>query len=625
MDADSLIFKDLNDLKKKNEDLTNENKLLHLVLDKLNEGVIVTLEQGNFIHCNPAAKKILNSFKGKNDKNQKDSSINFQSKFQFLKSNILGKQEIIKNKSDIEGRGQLKVNTRVLTNNFGKINGSAYLLEDNNWRGKKNSLKQKYDKMLRSQLNSVPIPGYLWKKSEKDFKLFDFNTAADNYTKGKVKNLVGSSFLKLYENHSEIQKDFLKAFNEKAKIKKEIVYKFISSDFEREMIVWYNYIQPDMMLVYTEDITERKLREKELKQLWNAVEQTADGVVITGKNGIIEYVNPGFEKTTGYLAEEVIGKNPRILKSGHHDKTFYKKIWNTILKGESFRGTIINRKKCGELYYCEQTITPMKDEAGEIINFVSVLKDITELKKQHEQECQLKLAGVLQKRLYKSKFALSGYDLVGKSFPAVETDGDFYDFINLPNGNIGIVLADVCGHGLSSAFIMAETRAYLRAFAKTTVDPGELLTKLNCELTSDLDLEHFVTMIFISLNPTEKKFTYVNAGHLPILIVDNNNKILQFESNGIPIGIDKSFHYSTAAEVQLNKNDLFVLITDGILEVLNKDNVEFEIDRTIEILRENKNASSLEIINKIYKATREFCDNKIQEDDITAVICKVEK
>lgn len=125
-----------------------------------------------------------------------------------------------------------------------------------------------------------------------------------------------------------------------------------------------------------------------LKFLSIAVEQTADNIVITDRNGIIEYVNPAFEQTTGYLRQDVLGKTPALLKSGKHQESFYKELWATILEGKTFRGAIINKKKNGELYCADQTITPLKNAAGEITHFVSVWKDITE-RMHHREELEV--------------------------------------------------------------------------------------------------------------------------------------------------------------------------------------------------------------------------------------------
>jgi len=121
------------------------------------------------------------------------------------------------------------------------------------------------------------------------------------------------------------------------------------------------------------------------KYLSAAVEQTADDIVITDKDGIIEYVNPSFETTTGYAKEEVFGKTPRVLKSGHHKADFYRTLWETILSGKPFKHVLTNKKKNGELFYADQTITPLKNTRGEITHFVSVWKDITERVRRREE------------------------------------------------------------------------------------------------------------------------------------------------------------------------------------------------------------------------------------------------
>jgi PAS domain S-box-containing protein len=105
----------------------------------------------------------------------------------------------------------------------------------------------------------------------------------------------------------------------------------------------------------------RKLVEKELHKFKLAIEQTEDIIVITDKDGFIEYVNPAYEKVTGYRADEVIGKTPRIIKSGHHDKSVYDSLWKTLRTGRTFHVEFINKKKSGDLFYEQQTISPILD------------------------------------------------------------------------------------------------------------------------------------------------------------------------------------------------------------------------------------------------------------------------
>lgn len=130
-------------------------------------------------------------------------------------------------------------------------------------------------------------------------------------------------------------------------------------------------------------------QSEELKILSNAVEQTADSVIITDREGIIKYVNASFEKFTGYTKQEVIGRTPRLLRSGRHDEIFYRILWETIRSGRTFRAEVINKKKDGGLYYEEKTITPVKDAAGGITYFVSTAKDISERRRMEEERSQI--------------------------------------------------------------------------------------------------------------------------------------------------------------------------------------------------------------------------------------------
>ena len=128
------------------------------------------------------------------------------------------------------------------------------------------------------------------------------------------------------------------------------------------------------------DMTDIKRTQFTIQKLSNALEQTADLVYITDKNGIFEYANATAQRVTGYSLDEILGKTPRILSSGQHTKKFYKNLWDTILSGRVFRAQVINKKKNGEIYYEEKTITPLTNSKGEITHFVSTGKDITEQK-----------------------------------------------------------------------------------------------------------------------------------------------------------------------------------------------------------------------------------------------------
>lgn len=132
---------------------------------------------------------------------------------------------------------------------------------------------------------------------------------------------------------------------------------------------------------FTHWLEQEQMRRK-ADMLTCAIEQTLDAVIIADRHGVIEYVNPAFTNLTGYTAEEAIGRTPgALLKSGQQDKAFYQMIWDTILAGETWHGTLTNRKKSGEYYIVNESISPIRNSAGVITHFVAVQHDLTEQRK----------------------------------------------------------------------------------------------------------------------------------------------------------------------------------------------------------------------------------------------------
>jgi PAS domain S-box-containing protein len=138
--------------------------------------------------------------------------------------------------------------------------------------------------------------------------------------------------------------------------------------------------------------------QSEQQRLSTAVEQAAESVVITDTQGTILYVNPAFERISGYSREEVLGRNPRLLKSGKHDAAFYRDLWQTISAGQVWRGRLVNRHKGGSLYTLDTIITPVRNPAGEIVNYVATRRDVTrelQLEEQFHQAQKMEAVGRL--------------------------------------------------------------------------------------------------------------------------------------------------------------------------------------------------------------------------------------
>lgn len=142
------------------------------------------------------------------------------------------------------------------------------------------------------------------------------------------------------------------------------------------------------ILVMMRNVTQRKIAEIEKKRLWTAIEQANDGIVITDTESNILYVNPIYSKVTGYTQQELLNKKTAIFQSGKTDEATYDRLWSTIQSGQVWQGEMQNRKKNGELFTEESIISPVKNEEGEIVNYVAIKRDVTEEKKRQLQMIQ---------------------------------------------------------------------------------------------------------------------------------------------------------------------------------------------------------------------------------------------
>ena len=139
----------------------------------------------------------------------------------------------------------------------------------------------------------------------------------------------------------------------------------------------YEVNQAPVIQCNIRDISDRKRAEEATRRLATAVEQSAEAVLITDVEGAILYTNPAFESVSGYSREEAVGRNPSLLKSGRQDDAFYRRMWETLSAGEVWRGRLVNRRKDGTLFEEEATISPVRDSAGRVVNYVAAKRDVT--------------------------------------------------------------------------------------------------------------------------------------------------------------------------------------------------------------------------------------------------------
>ncbi len=373
------------------------------------------------------------------------------------------------------------------------------------------------------------------------------------------------------------------------------------------------------------DITEKKHAEELTQRLSNALEQTADSVFITDRTGRIEYVNPAFEATTGYPRAEAVGATPRLLKSGRQEPEFYRTLWEAISHGATFKASVINRKKGGELFIAEQTITPMRDSrTGDLTHFVAVMRDMTDRLKFEEQGLELRLAASMQQRLFpKTPPHIPGWDIAGAFSPAVATCGDYFDFIELPDSRLVLAVADVCGHGMGPALITAATRGYVRSLARTGVPLAELAAGVNRLLLDDLDERHFVTMLLASLETQTGKLEWANMGHPAGYLLDVSGEVrLTLESTSKPLGMFADAGCALGRPCELAEGETLVLVTDGATEAESPTGQQHGADAVLRAVTTCLDRSARETVDAVIGATRAHAAGAPQADDITVVVVK---
>lgn len=196
-----------------------------------------------------------------------------------------------------------------------------------------------------------------------------------------------------------------------------------------------------LFFVFVRDISARRAAETQTQKLSRALAQTADAVMVTDRTGVIEYVNPAIETMTGYARDELIGRKPDVFRSGVQDAPFYRRLWNTVLAGESFSDVLVNRRKDGSLYYEEKLISPIKDGDGNITHFVATARDITERMAVQEQLQHLAhhdaLTGLPNRMLFTDRLqqALDRARRRGRTFAIMFLDLDDFKRINDAHGH----------------------------------------------------------------------------------------------------------------------------------------------------------------------------------------------
>jgi serine phosphatase RsbU (regulator of sigma subunit) len=236
---------------------------------------------------------------------------------------------------------------------------------------------------------------------------------------------------------------------------------------------------------------------------------------------------------------------------------------------------------------------------------------------------ELTMAGQIQASFLPSDVPhVTGWQLAAALEPARETGGDFYDFIRLPNGRWGLVVADVADKGLGSALYMASCCTLMRTYAvEYHTRPDHVLSATNGRLLADTQAGLFVTAFYGILDPASGALTYCNAGHNPpyLLSAQNTDDVRALPRTGMPLGIETDATWEPET-IQLGPGDVLLLYTDGIIEALDEQEAFFRSERLLEVAQANLGRSAQEIQDALLAEVHEFMGRAPQFDDITLLI-----
>jgi serine phosphatase RsbU (regulator of sigma subunit) len=265
-----------------------------------------------------------------------------------------------------------------------------------------------------------------------------------------------------------------------------------------------------------------------------------------------------------------------------------------------------------------------------LVRYDGLVEDITERWRAEqalrETEVQLLAAAKIQERLLPAAPPLvPAFDIAGAVYPAAFTAGDFFDYLAMPDGNVGFVVSDVSGHGFGPSLLMASASTLFRLLAETHLDLGEIMAKVNRFLAKETDDDEFVTLLLVCLNPRTGSIVYASAGHPPGYVLDASGAVkAQLQSTGFPLAVSPDSAFPVAGPVKLDPGDIVLLMTDGLHDAASLDGAAYGSGRVLEIVRANRTKTASAIINNLYRDVCEFSHREKPVDDVTLVVIKVE-
>jgi sigma-B regulation protein RsbU (phosphoserine phosphatase) len=292
-----------------------------------------------------------------------------------------------------------------------------------------------------------------------------------------------------------------------------------------------------------------------------------------------------------------------------------------VCKGKMSGLLVVFNKKMGRGFSTDdqRLLAIIASESSQVIDNARLAEKEKALL--HVQE-ELRLAYEIQNNLLpKEAPHLAGYDIAGKSIPAKEVGGDYFDFLTADPQRLAICLGDVSGKGLPAALLMANLQAAVRGQTMAGTSLTACLERANALLFHNTSPEKFATLFFGCLDAASHILHYCNAGHNHPFLIGNETKPLRLSAGGLALGCFESFPFEES-QVALKPNDTLIVFSDGISEAVNNAEEEFGESRLCELATANRDASAAELIEKILQSVGAYSGDQPQLDDMTLVVVK---
>jgi len=269
----------------------------------------------------------------------------------------------------------------------------------------------------------------------------------------------------------------------------------------------------------------------------------------------------------------------------------------------------------------------LSEMAGIVVSHILSFHDIQDKKK---QDVQLQVASVIQSHLLpKTLPSTDFYDIAVRYKTAFQVGGDYYDFIDVDDDHLGIVVADVSGKGSPAGLVMATTRSLFSVIAKGETSPSKTLSRLNNYLVELIPQDMFVSMIYVILNKNSGEFVYTRAGHEYIMYCSQEDAPVSLGTgSGMVVGmLDNSAFDTTLKDetYKLNSGDFILLYTDGLTEALNPAGDEFGVKNLSDVIKVIKNMDADSALECLLHRVKRFTEDEPAYDDITAVMVKAKE